>query len=369
MDNPGTKATDPQDEKDEGLQYTSESHTQSLEGRTEQATASINAQSASTESASTGSASTGSSGTGSANQDQLIRATAADGQIRVVGVVSTQTAQEASRRHKLSYVGSVALSRAMSAGLLLAANLKVDHARLSLKFKGDGPLGQIWVDAGCNGTVRGYVTNPAVELPLTPEGKLNVAQAVGQYGYLHTIRDEGVGTPFTSTVELVSGEIGDDVTRYLASSEQTPSIVLLGAWVNTAGIQAAGGILIQMLPDASPTLIPELEQRLAGVEEISPMLAEGKHLPEILNELLSDLNLKILPGVQPVQFQCKCSASRVKGALRMLGTDELTDMIEKDGGAEVTCHFCSKVYKIGRPELERMVKYLKLKKEQESQLS
>ncbi len=285
------------------------------------------------------------------DRDQLIRATAADGKIRAVGLVSTTAVAEARRRHRLSYVATVALGRAMNAGLLLAANLKKRQSRISLQIRGDGPLGQIWVDAGQDGTVRGYVQNPAIELPLTEGYKLDVGQAVGRYGYMHVLRDDGFGIPHTSATELVSGEVGDDLTRYLANSEQTPSVVLLGVMINTQGVQAAGGVLLQLMPGAPPELIPEIEWRLSGVEEFTPWLAEGQDLATILQSLLGDLDLKILPSSTAIQFHCQCSAKRVKGALKILGVDELADMLVEDKGAEVTCHFCNEVYQISEIEL------------------
>ena len=290
--------------------------------------------------------------------DQLIRATAADGFIRAVGVVSTHAVQEARRRHHLSYVATVALGRTINAGLLLAANLKQEQARINLQIKGDGPLGSVWVDAGSDGTVRGYVEHPAVELPLTESSQLNVGQAVGRYGYLHVIRDQGYGIPFTSSTELVNGEIGEDITQFLASSEQTPSIIVLGVLVDTQGVKAAGGLLFQLLPDAPLSLITELEQRISKVETLSPLLAAGKTLPMILEEFIGDLGLTILPGLQPIRFHCKCSRGRVKGALRILGEEELRSMIVEDKGAEATCHFCNEVYQVTEAELEELVQQL-----------
>ncbi|MFQ3583736.1 MAG: Hsp33 family molecular chaperone HslO [Cyanobacteriota bacterium] len=287
--------------------------------------------------------------------DHLIRATAAEGKIRVVGLVSTQAVQEARERHKLSYVATVALGRAMSAGLLLAANLKRRQARINLQLKGDGPLGNIWVDAGLDGTVRGYVGNPAIELPLTSESKLDVGQAIGRYGYLHVLRDLGYGQPYTSAVELVSGEVGDDVTYYLSSSEQTPSAVLLGVNLDSHRVRAAGGVLLQVMPGAPASLIPEMETRLAKVEEFSPMLASGGGLRELLQICLGDLDLKIVPEMRTIRFYCKCNSDRVKGALRMLGRDELMDMIHTDKGAEAVCHFCNEVYRVSEDELRSIV--------------
>jgi molecular chaperone Hsp33 len=296
-----------------------------------------------------------SEGTPSSLPDHLIRATAAEGKIRVVGLVSTQAVQEARERHKLSYVATVALGRAMSAALLLAANLKRRQARINLQLKGNGPLGNIWVDAGLDGTVRGYVSNPAIELPLTAESKLDVGRAVGRYGYLHVLRDLGYGQPYTSAVELVSGEVGDDITYYLSSSEQIPSAVLLGVNLDSQRVRAAGGVLLQLMPGAPASLIPEMEARLAKVEEFSPMLACGGGLRELLQLCLGDLDLKIAPEMRTIRFYCKCNSDRVKGALRMLGRDELLDMIHTDKGAEAVCQFCNEVYRISEDELRSIV--------------
>ncbi|PIG94020.1 Hsp33 family molecular chaperone HslO [Gloeocapsopsis sp. IPPAS B-1203] len=289
--------------------------------------------------------------------DQLIRATAAEGGIRAVGVITTRLTEEARQRHQLSYVATAALGRTMSAGLLLASSMKRAESRVNIRIKGNGPLDGILVDAGLDGTVRGYVDNPSVELPPNSRGKLDVGGAVGNDGYLYVVRDVGYGYPYTSTVELVSGEIGDDISHYLVTSEQTPSALVLGVFVGSEGVQAAGGILIQVLPKAATdeTLVQTLESRVTALSGFTPLLQAGKTLPEIFEELLGDMGLEILPETQLVRFHCGCTFNRMLGALKMLGEAELQDMIEKDDGAEATCHFCGTVYQASSAQLNQLI--------------
>jgi molecular chaperone Hsp33 len=293
--------------------------------------------------------------------DQLIRATAAAGGIRAVGVITTRLTEEARRRHKLSYVATAALGRTMSAGLLLASNMKREGSRVNIRVKGKGPLGGILIDAGLDGTVRGYVDNPGVELPPNERGKLDVGGAVGHDGYLYVVRDVGYGYPYSSTVELVSGEIGDDIAHYLVTSEQTPSALVVGVFVGAEGVTAAGGILIQVLPKAArdEALVQTLESRVAKLSGFTPLLQADKTLPEILEQLLGDMDLVILPEIQLVRFHCGCSFDRVLGALKMLGEAELQDMIEKDNGAEATCHFCGEVYQASSHHLAQLIEDLR----------
>ncbi|HEY9633981.1 MAG TPA: Hsp33 family molecular chaperone HslO [Coleofasciculaceae cyanobacterium] len=293
--------------------------------------------------------------------DQLIRATAAEGGIRAVGVITTRLTEEARRRHKLSYVATAALGRTMSAGLLLASNMKREGSRVNIRVKGNGPLDGILVDAGLDGTVRGYVDNPSVELPPNERGKLDVGGAVGHDGYLYVVRDVGYGYPYSSTVELVSGEIGDDIAHYLVTSEQTPSALVVGVFVGAEGVTASGGILIQVMPKAArdEALVKTLESRVAKLSGFTPLLQAGKTLPEIFEQLLGDMGLVILPEVQMVSFHCGCSFDRVLGALKMLGEAELQDMIEKDKGAEATCHFCGEVYQASSDELAQLIEDLR----------
>jgi molecular chaperone Hsp33 len=288
--------------------------------------------------------------------DQLIRATAANGGIRAVGVITTRLTEEARVRHKLSYVATAALGRSMTAGLLMASSMKRPGSRVNVRIKGDGPLGGILVDAGLDGTVRGYVHNPSVELPPNAKGKLDVGGAVGN-GFLYVVRDVGYGYPYSSTVELVSGEIGDDVAHYLVSSEQTPSALVLGVFVGAEGVTAAGGILIQVLPKAArdEALVAKLESRVGALSGFTPLLQAGKNLTDILHDLLGDMDLSIFPETQMLRFHCGCNFDRVLGALKILGEAELQDMILKDNGAEATCDFCGNVYQASSDHLAQLI--------------
>jgi molecular chaperone Hsp33 len=289
--------------------------------------------------------------------DKLIRATAADGGIRVVGAITTKLTEEARNRHKLSYVATAALGRTMTAGLLFASSMKKADSRVNIRIKGQGPLKGILVDAGLNGTVRGYVGNPSIELPPNDQGKLDVGGAVGKRGYLYVVRDNGSGYPYTSTVELVSGEIGDDLTHYLATSEQTPSALIVGVFVGANGVGAAGGLLIQVLPKAATdeALVELLESRLQAVQGFTPMLQAGQTLPQMMENILGDLGLEIFPEVQMLKYHCGCTFDRMTAALKMLGRPELEDMLATDKGAEVTCDFCNNIYQLNEQQLANLI--------------
>ena len=297
--------------------------------------------------------------------DKIVRATAANGGIRLVAVLTTDTSLEAKKRHGLSYLTTSILGRAFSASVLLASSMKIMHGRVTLRVRSDGPLKGLLVDAGRDGKVRGYVGNPNLELDLikTTSNKysFDFTRALGT-GYLNVIRDNGYGEPFTSTVELVSGNIAEDLASYLYHSEQTPSAVFIGEKIQNKKILCTGGLLAQVLPkkDTDPLLISLLEERCKEITSFSEDLFKSKDdLLSLIKNIFPDIDDKSISEkarTQEVRFECRCSRQRSLNAMKMLDKNELQDILKKDGKAELVCEFCKNKYLINFEEIKAMIK-------------
>lgn len=291
--------------------------------------------------------------------DYLVKSLAFDGQIRAYAVDATETVSTAQKLHDTWSAASAALGRSLVGTLLLAsASLQGDET-MTVKINGNGPVGGIVVDGNANGTVKGYVQNPHVHLPLNDKHKIDVKGAVGTEGFLAVTKDLGLKEPFTGQVPLVSGELGEDFTYYLAKSEQIPSSVGLSVFVNSDNsIETAGGFMIQVMPGAKEETISQIEKRLAEIPMVSEMMRDGKKPEDILNEILGAENVKVLDKM-PVSYHCDCSRERFLGVLTSLPTDQLQEMADEDHGAEAVCHFCSKKYQFTEDELRKIIKVKK----------
>lgn len=286
--------------------------------------------------------------------DYLVKALAYDGQIRAFATRTTNTVGEAQRRHYTWPTASAALGRSMTASVMLGAMLKGEE-KLTIKINGGGPLGTILVDANAKGEVRGYVSNPQTHFDLNEVGKLDVRRAVGTEGTLTVSKDIGMDHPYVGQVPIVSGELGEDFTHYIVTSEQTPSSVGVGVIVNPDNtILASGGFLIQLMPGTDKEVVSQLEQRLKTIPTISNMVRNGLSPENILEEVLGKENVKAL-DTMPVHFQCQCSRERIHNAILGLGPVEIEDMIVTDGQAEAQCHFCNENYVFTKDQLQEML--------------
>jgi molecular chaperone Hsp33 len=283
-------------------------------------------------------------------KDGILKAISTDGTIRAVIATTTELVEVARKRHNLSYTATAALGRALTAGALLAP-LAAREGQVALKFQGNGPLGKVIVDASPKGTVRGYVENPQVELPLNSLGNFDVGAAIGKTGYLHVTIDHGFNRPHTSTVELATGEVGEDINQYLVNSDQTGSIVVVGTHLNRRGVEAAGGLIVQLLPDHTEETICKIENNITTFGTFTFLMRRGMGLEEILRRILNGFDVRPLTEVRPLSFSCKCSSERFLEALKVLDKKDLISMAEEDGQAEGRCHFCNEFYYVNKESL------------------
>lgn len=286
--------------------------------------------------------------------DYIVRATAAEGQIRAFAAVTKDTVEEARRKHGTSPVATAALGRLLTAGAIMGSMMKNDTDMLTLQIRGDGPLGGITVTADSHANVKGYVLNPDVMLP-PKNGKLDVGGAVG-IGLLTVIKDMGLKEPYSGQTILVTSEIAEDLTYYFANSEQVPSSVGLGVLMDKDNtVKCAGGFIIQLMPFAENKTIDQLEENLKKVTSVTKLLDAGYTPQQLLEELLGGMGLEIT-DTMPARFYCNCSKERVEQAVVSIGKKDIEEMIKEGKDIEVKCHFCNTAYKYTIDELKEILK-------------
>ncbi len=286
--------------------------------------------------------------------DYIIRATAADGQIRAFAANTCELVEFARSAHNTSPVATAALGRLLTAGAMMGVMMKGKDDILTIKINGDGPIEGLTVTADSHGNVKGYAFNPNVMLPPNEKGKLDVGGALG-LGVLSVIKDIGLKEPYVGDTILVTSEIAEDLTYYFATSEQTPSSVALGVLMNRNNtVRQAGGFILQMLPGASDEVVDKLEKKLSEITSITSMLDAGMTPEMILEDILGEFGLEILDKL-PTRFYCGCSRDRIEKALISVGKKELQDMINDGETIEVNCHFCNKHYPVSVEELKSLL--------------
>ena len=287
--------------------------------------------------------------------DQLIRAISQDGLIKVSAVSTRDLTERARQIHKTLPVATAALGRLLAGASMMGNALKEEAASLTLQIKGGGPLGTLLAVSDHEGNVRGTVENPAVDIPLREDGKLDVGTAVGNQGTLTVIRDLRMKEPYVGSVGLLWGEIAEDVALYFVESEQIPTACGLGVLVDRdQSVLSAGGYLVQMLPGAGEETAEQLEASLRAAKPVTELLRADPDPEALLRAALPGLELEILEK-RPVEYRCDCSRERMERALISLGREELRAMIAEQGGAELTCRFCDNVQTFSREDLEALL--------------
>lgn len=290
--------------------------------------------------------------------DYMVRATAANAQVRAFAVTTKELVETARQAHNTSPVVTAALGRLLTAGVMMGSMLKGDDDLLTLQVRGDGPVRGLTVTANAKGEVKGYAMVPDVILPANAKGKLDVGGAVGR-GTLSVIRDLGLKEPYVGQTALVTGEIGDDLTSYFATSEQTPSSVGLGVLMEkTNTVRCAGGFIIQLMPFTDDKVIDALEAKLSTMDSVTKLLDQGMSPEQLLEYLLGDFGLEINDTI-PASWYCNCSRERVAKAIVSIGSKDIREMIQDNKPIEVKCHFCNHAYKFDIEDLKEILKVAK----------
>lgn len=287
--------------------------------------------------------------------DKIIKALAHNGKISITCINSTNLVEEARKIHDLSPVTTAAFGRLLTIVAIMGNEMKNEKDKLTVQVKGNGPIGTMLVTANNVPTVKGYVSEPHVDLPLNEFGKLDVGKAVGDEGYINVIKDIGLKEPYIGISPLVSGEIAEDFVNYFVNSEQRQSAVALGVLVDKNGVKSAGGYLITPMPDAQETEIGKVEQAIFNAGAISKMLDNNLSLQDIAKRVTGDEKIEILEDNIIPEYKCDCSKEHMKDALISIGKRDLEEILKEDGKLETMCHFCNKKYIFSKEELEKMI--------------
>ena len=294
--------------------------------------------------------------------DQLVRAITAGGGVKAVAVATRELTEQARNIHRTLPTATAALGRTLAAASMMGNALKEDAASLTLQIKGGGPLGTVLAVSDHMGCVRGYVQNPQTDLPLRPDGKLDVGGAVGCEGTLTVIKDLGMKEPYIGSVGLLGGEIAEDLAAYFVESEQIPTACALGVLVDRdQSVRAAGGYIIQLLPGAEEGVIAQVEQGVLSAGPVTALLDRNPDPEALLRTVLSGFDVELLES-SPISYKCYCSRDRVERALISMGVEELEDLLAEQGGCELGCQFCDKVYRYTAGELKELIDRLKAQK-------
>ncbi len=299
--------------------------------------------------------------------DKLVRAITKDGSVKAVAAVTKDLTEQVRNIHKTLPVATAALGRTLAAASMMGNALKEENASLTLQIKGGGPLGTVLAVSDHLGNVRGYVQNPQVDVPLREDGKLDVGRAVGADGTLTVIKDIGLKEPYIGSVGLLGGEIAEDLAAYFVESEQIPTACALGVLIDRGqSVKAAGGYIIQLLPGAGEDVIAKVEGGVMAAGAVTALLDRDPDPEALLRTVLSDFEVEILETA-PIEYKCYCSRDRVERALISMGVAELEDLLAEQGGCELGCQFCDKVYRFTDKELQAIIDQMKAQKREKKE--
>ncbi len=299
--------------------------------------------------------------------DKLVRAITKDGSVKAVAAVTKDLTEQVRNIHKTLPVATAAQGRTLAAASMMGNALKEENASLTLQIKGGGPLGTVLAVSDHLGNVRGYVQNPQVNVPLREDGKLDVGRAVGADGTLTVIKDIGLKEPYIGSVGLLGGEIAEDLAAYFVESEQIPTACALGVLIDRdQSVKAAGGYIIQLLPGAGEDVIAKVEGGVMAAGAVTALLDRDPDPEALLRTVLSDFEVEILETA-PIEYKCYCSRDRVERALISMGVAELEDLLAEQGGCELGCQFCDKVYRFTDKELQAIIDQMKAQKKEKKE--